>query len=85
MDEIIVIAAAIVYLAFLAGVIIYGLRFSNKQGYSRPKSTDRLLRFGIFGAITSFMVNTIVSAARSLYPDEELKKSNHQKTKAKQR
>ena len=75
MNEIISIAVAIVCLAFFSGAIIYGLRFSKKQGHNRPKSKDRFLRFGILGAMASLIVDTIVSAAKSSYPDEKYKKN----------
>lgn len=71
MDDIISIAVAIVCFAFFAGAIIYGLRFSRKQGNIRWKSKDRFLRFGILGAMASLIVDTIISAAKSLYPDDK--------------
>ena len=75
MGEFTGVAVAFVCLAFLAGVIIYGFRISKKLGDNRASSQDRLLRFGLLGAVASLVVDTITSAAgKTSYPDKQLKK-----------
>ncbi len=75
MNEIILIAAVIVCLAFWVGVILYGHRFSSKQGDSRSKSTGRLFKFGMLGAIVGFMVDAIPSGTKRTYHDKTWKKT----------